>query len=68
MRAGDLRGARDRDAREALEQLLPVCPGCSCRFEPCRAGQVHCRPSCRLLDTRRGDQARDLFCDGERED
>jgi hypothetical protein len=37
------------DARQALEQLRPVCPVCKRRFDAVRPGQRFDRPGCRAV-------------------
>ena len=57
-------------ARRTARRRLPApegprvtCPGCGQAFVPTRAGQKHCRPSCRALAAARPKVARsgDLF-------
>ncbi len=51
------------DARQALAQLLPRCPGCGRPFVPTRPRQRCCRPSCRRLAERGGKPETSLFSD-----
>ena len=54
-------------AEKSRVQALPgvncrQCPGCLGWFDPVRATQVHCKPSCRVLALRRRRERRpDLF-------